>query len=194
MKRLVFLLSILLIGSVCFASQQHMLGVLARKNAGGALPDETIGWSAYSVHSSKAANIGIFTVFTASGTGNVRYAYLRIADGDAATVCLSLQADSDGGTVHLSGATTASDNTDEWLEIDMGSTYAIQNGVDYRLTCQSDASIDVYTGTFDAGGGNGTTQSDTGWSYSCGAAMTDDAAYSSTRPLAIVFKGAQGSP
>lgn len=156
--------------------------------AAGGTPGE-IGTTTTSSNATTFANRGYISTFTTTTAGTVQYGHLHINTSDGTeTVCLSLQADSDGGTVHLSGSGTAP--ASGWLNVDMGSGFTLVAATDYRLQVNPDDPITLSTGTYV---GAGETQEDIGFGYNCGSAMTEDGSWQG-RDMTIIFDNSAGDP
>jgi hypothetical protein len=195
MKKLISILSVCALCLICYSANARMN---AATTLGGGVPvtasSGTVGQgtpqdNGYNIPN----NVAWFTrsVVGAGNGGSVRYAHLHMNGFSNSTdvICISLQADSDGGTVHLSASGNPSGDLG-WFNLDMGSSFTILEGITYRLVVQSSS------GTWINGGSFGSTpriQNDTTWSYSCGASVTVDAD-GENRTMYIIFNNTSGDP
>jgi hypothetical protein len=108
-------------------------------------------------------------------SGKVRYGHMYQGASMSAgrNVCITLQQDADGGTVYLNcNANTT--GASSWLTIDCGATgYTVSNANSYRISIQTNSAgiLVGKSGTY----GSESIRKDTSFTYSCGAAVTNDA-------------------
>jgi hypothetical protein len=81
-----------------------------------------------------------FSPYTTTTAGTVRYGHFKVADSNAATVCVGLYS-SDGATNHLLGSGTIADNTVGWINVDAGTTFDIVAATAYRLTVHGSGTV-----------------------------------------------------
>jgi hypothetical protein len=126
---------------------------------------------------------------SAGNGGNVRYGHIYMGTSSGTdTVALSLQQDTDGGTVYLYGSADHSGGMG-WLNIDMGSTYQITESTVYRLIVQTQETQTEVNIINDSAG----TRYDGSWTYNPSAAVTDDGSKTSWG-LVLCFDNQPGDP
>jgi hypothetical protein len=196
MKKIVALIIFLTLQIPLWCYGFGLMGSGGGQMIAGGVGDGLIGWFTAYVNPLGLANntIASFEAVVTATPGNVRYAHFYQGAGcvSGRTICISLQQNSDGGTVYLHGS-AATTGASAWLNIDCSDTFELQDSTVYRLCAINTGSTEIvggYTGNY----GDGDIRNDTGVTYSsCGQSWTDDE-QRITRHFMIVFDNQSGDP
>lgn len=165
-----------------FLSSGSSNGVIGNTDSGGA---------AIEIYQTREYHNEIVAVTT---TGNVSYAHIKITDGNGETACVTLMS-ADGQTIHAYGSAVLSDNTVEWENIALNTTYNLVAG-SYTIAvhCTTHTTVGYFFVDTVTSGGN-TYYSDENTLPACGAGtITPEDTLDTTRSMTLIFNNTAGDP
>jgi hypothetical protein len=183
---ILYVLAILMMVFPVYSSQQSIMAVTARKNAGGV--EGIIGTKVDdSVDFTASLTAAYHSEFVTTTAGTIGYAHLYVVDGNSATICISAWDSSGAEIASVSG--TLSDNTEGWYNVQFSSPFNITNAT-YEIGFQG--STPLILGRDD---GNSAGLYDYSMAYNCGANITPkNHTQSTTRSISIYLNNTSGDP